>query len=99
MPKNRQGGYNGGGTVVRASVGMATDRTKKHVARVQRQRETFAAEKAQYEKESAVVLIKADSPAGLKTLLERKASMEKTARKAKARAERKALRDAGAHDS
>jgi hypothetical protein len=88
MSKSGRGGYLGGGTIFRASVGLLTDRTKKHDAKVQRERERFAAEQAAFQQSQTPVLIKADSPEGQKRLLKYKMDQERT----KQRAERKAQR-------
>lgn len=93
MSKGRRGGYNGGGTVIRASVEIARERTEKHVAKVQRERQRFAAEQTGFEQDKRGVLIKADSLDGRKKLLEYEAAKKKAARRAKNRAERKALRN------
>jgi Arc/MetJ-type ribon-helix-helix transcriptional regulator len=87
MSKHRRGGYLGGSTVIRASVGLLLERTKKKTAKVQQERETLAVAKAEFEQGKSSKLIKSDSPAGQK--LFRKYVVEQE--RARRRAERKAL--------
>ena len=49
MSKRRRDGYLGGSTVIRASVGLLREKTKKHDAKVQRERESLAAQRAAFE--------------------------------------------------
>jgi Arc/MetJ-type ribon-helix-helix transcriptional regulator len=88
MPKRRRGGYHGGSTVIRASVGLSREKTQKHNTKVQRERERLAAEQAAFEQNQTPTLIKADSPEGRKQLLKHIIDQER----AKRRAERKARR-------
>jgi hypothetical protein len=73
VPKRRRGGYHGGGTVIRASVGLLRERTEKKNAKVQRERERFAAEQAAFAESQTATLIKAESPEGRKRLLKNRA--------------------------
>jgi hypothetical protein len=88
MSKHRPGGYLGGSSLVRASVGLLLMRTKKTTEKVQREREKLAAAKAEFDESGTSKLIKSDSKEGQKLLLKHIAAQER----AKRRAERKALR-------
>jgi Arc/MetJ-type ribon-helix-helix transcriptional regulator len=85
MSKHRRGGYHGGSTIIRTSVGLLRQRTKKRNAKVQHERERFAAEQAAFELNQTATLIKAETPAGRKRLLKHQIDQER----AKRRAERK----------
>jgi hypothetical protein len=88
MPKRRRGGYLGGSTVIRASVGLLREKTKKHSAKVQGERDRLAAERAAFEQNQTPALIKANSPVVQKALFKHKTEQERSKR----RAERKARR-------
>ena len=88
MPK-RRGAYLGGSTIIRASVALARERTKKTQAKTQRERERFEAEQLAFEDDRHATLIKANSPEGRERLLKHLADQERRAkREAKRRAKR-----------
>ncbi len=69
MSKRRPGGYLGGCTVIRAGVELLREKTKKHDAIVQRERERLVAERAAFEQNQTPTLILSDSPEDQKRLL------------------------------
>jgi hypothetical protein len=89
MTKHSRGAYHGGSTVIRASVGLLRERTKKHNAKVQREHERLAAEQAAFEQNPTPTLIKADSREGRKRLLKHKTDQERARRRAERKAQRR----------
>jgi hypothetical protein len=100
MPKQRRGGYLGGSSILHVSVGAARERTRKHDAKVQLERDRLAAAKKSFEGRYGSLrnssdgdpgsqLIKSDHSDG-KLLGKYKTAQER----AKRRAERKAKRRA-----